>query len=182
MTVLLLFLTFFKISLFSLGGGYNMIPMMQHELEAHGWLEPSQFLELFALSEATPGPVAVNAATLAGAKVAGPFGALAATTGACMPGFLLASLAGAWLLAHRTHPDMLAIFRYLPAVLAGLILATTFRLFLALDLTLSRSALQPLGIMLLVFLACHLRPRLSPVIPLLAAAGLSVLLELLHIA
>jgi len=134
MTALLLFLIFFKISLFSIGGGYNMVPMMQHELDAHGWLTPNEFLDLFALSEATPGPVAVNAATLAGAKIAGPLGALAATAGACLPGFLLALLAGAWLLRHRDHPDIAAILRILPPLLAGLILATTYRLFSALDL------------------------------------------------
>ena len=180
MTPLLLFLVFFKISLFSIGGGYNMIPMMQHELDAHGWLTPSEFLDLFALSEATPGPVAVNAATLAGAKVAGPFGALASTTGACLPGFLIAVLAGAWLLRHRTHPDIAAILRILPPVLAGLILATTWRLFTALDLPFAlpvapRTLFQA-AILLLVFLATFLRPRLSPLVPLFASAILSLAL------
>lgn len=169
----LLFLTFFKISLFSIGGGYNMIPLMQHELAAHDWLQPADFLDLFALSEATPGPVAVNAATLAGAKVAGPWGALAATTGACLPGFLVALFAGAWILAHREHPDIAAILRTLPPLLAGLILATAWRLFSALQLAASPHPCFQVVLLLLVALACFLRPRLSPVVPLACCALLS---------
>lgn len=177
MTALLLFLIFFKISLFSIGGGYNMVPLMQHELDTHGWLTPNEFLDLFALSEATPGPVAVNAATLAGAKIAGPLGALAATAGACLPGFLLAVLAGAWLLRHRDHPDIAAILRILPPLLAGLILATSYRLFSALDLAPDANPVLQLAILAAVCLAALFRPKTSPLL-LLAAAALAGLATL----
>ena len=71
-----LFWVFFKISLFSIGGGYNMIPLMQHEVVAHAWLIAERFLDVLAVSEITPGPVAVNLATFAGYQVAGIPGAL----------------------------------------------------------------------------------------------------------
>ena len=67
----LLFWAFFKISLFSIGGGYNMVPLMQHEVETRGWLPPGRFMDMLAISEATPGPIAVNLATFAGYQVAG---------------------------------------------------------------------------------------------------------------
>ena len=56
---LLLFWTFFKISLFSIGGGYNMVPLIQHEVETRHWLPPGRFIDMLAVSEATPGPLAV---------------------------------------------------------------------------------------------------------------------------
>lgn len=84
-----LFLTFFKIGLFTFGGGYAMLPLIQEEVTAHRWLEPSQLVDFVAVSESTPGPFAVNIATYVGAETGGLFGAVCATLGVVLPSFLI---------------------------------------------------------------------------------------------
>ncbi len=84
-----LFLTFFKIGLFTFGGGYAMLPLMQAEVEAHNWLESSQLVNFIAVSESTPGPFAVNMATYIGMTKGGLFGAFCATLGVVLPSFLV---------------------------------------------------------------------------------------------
>ena len=89
MIQLLLFWTFFKIGLFSFGGGYAMIPLIQNEVEQNGWLSTKEYADIIAISQMTPGPLAVNAATYVGAKVSGIFGAISATLGVSLPSFIL---------------------------------------------------------------------------------------------
>ncbi|NMA01369.1 MAG: chromate transporter, partial [Clostridia bacterium] len=70
--------SFFKIGLFGFGGGYAMLPLIQKEIESHNWLTAQQFVDIIAVAESTPGPVAINSATFIGYKVAGFSGALMA--------------------------------------------------------------------------------------------------------
>ncbi len=80
MTLLLLFIAFFEIGLFSFGGGYAMLPFIEHEtVFLHHWISQSDFADVVALAQITPGPVAVNSATFVGTRVAGPLGAAVAT-------------------------------------------------------------------------------------------------------
>ena len=130
--LLLLIWTFFRISLFSIGGGYNMIPLMQHEVAVHGWLTSERFLDILAVSEITPGPVAVNLATFAGYHVAGLPGSIAATAGVCLPGALLLLALGTLALHLRERPAFRAAMRGLMPALVGLLAATAIRLALAL--------------------------------------------------
>ena len=129
---LLLFWIFFKVSLFSIGGGYNMIPLMQHEVAVHGWLTSERFLDVLAVSEITPGPVAVNLATFAGYQVAGLTGSIAATVGVCLPGAMLLLALGALAIRLRERPAFRAAMRGLMPALVGLLAATAIRLGLAL--------------------------------------------------
>ena len=129
---LLLFTIFFKISLFSIGGGYNMIPLMQHEVAVHGWLTSERFLDVLAVSEITPGPVAVNLATFAGYQVAGLTGSLAATVGVGLAGALLLLALGAIAIRLRDRPAFRAAMRGLMPALVGLLAATAIRLAVAL--------------------------------------------------
>ena len=80
MIVLYLFLTFFKIGLFTIGGGYAMIPMIQ-DILSHGWVSQSDLIDFIAISESTPGPFAINIATFVGMSKAGLIGAVSATLG-----------------------------------------------------------------------------------------------------
>ena len=87
---LLLFLTMLKIGLFTFGGGYAMIALLEHEtVEKRQWLTGEEFLDMAAVAESTPGPIAVNAATYVGYKQAGFWGAAAATLGVCLPSFVI---------------------------------------------------------------------------------------------
>lgn len=85
-----LFLTFLKIGAFTFGGGYAMIPLIQKEaVEKHGWLTDDDILEIVAIAESTPGPIAINSATFVGYRLCGFFGALCATVGVVLPSFLI---------------------------------------------------------------------------------------------
>lgn len=85
-----LFLTFLKIGAFTFGGGYAMIPLIQREtVDNHGWIANEDILEIVAIAESTPGPVAINSATFVGHKIGGFFGAASATAGVILPSFVI---------------------------------------------------------------------------------------------
>lgn len=89
MIYLLLFLEFFKIGLFTFGGGYAMIPLVKETVLEHGWLSEAQFIDMIGLSEVTPGPIAINMATFVGSSQAGILGSVLATIGVVLPSFLI---------------------------------------------------------------------------------------------
>ena len=85
-----LFLIFLKIGAFTFGGGYAMIPLITREtVENHKWIGENDILDIVAIAESTPGPIAVNSATFVGYKVAGVGGAFAATLGVVLPSFII---------------------------------------------------------------------------------------------
>lgn len=87
-----LFLTFFQVGLFSIGGGYAAIPLIQNQVVfAHGWLTMDQFADLVTIAEMTPGPIAINAATFVGTHIAGIPGALISTFGCILPSVVIVS-------------------------------------------------------------------------------------------
>ncbi len=89
-SIILLFLSFIKIGAFTFGGGYAMIPLIQKEVvEKRKCITDKEILEIIAIAESTPGPIAVNAATFIGYKTAGFFGAFWATVGVVLPSFLI---------------------------------------------------------------------------------------------
>jgi len=91
--LLALFTTFFKIGAFTFGGGYAMIPLIQREaVENHGWVSDDDILEIVAIAESTPGPIAINSATFVGYRTAGVLGAFCATMGVVLPSFLIIAL------------------------------------------------------------------------------------------
>ncbi len=87
--ILELFLTFFKIGLFTFGGGYAMLPLIMQEVESHGWMSEAELLNFVAVSESTPGPFAINIATYVGTETGGVLGAVFATLGVVMPSFIV---------------------------------------------------------------------------------------------
>ena len=85
-----LFMTMLKIGLFTFGGGYAMIALLENEfVEKKKWLEKDEFLDVAAIAESTPGPIAINAATYIGYKNAGVIGSMIATLGICIPSFVI---------------------------------------------------------------------------------------------
>ena len=106
MIYLQLFWSFFQIGLFSFGGGYAAMPLIQAQVVAgHGWLTLDAFADLVTIAEMTPGPIALNAATFVGTQVAGLPGALVATAGNVLPSCLIVSLL-AWLYGKYRRLDV----------------------------------------------------------------------------
>lgn len=99
-----LFLTFFKIGAFTFGGGYAMIPLIQKEaVEKKAWVSDEDILNVVAIAESTPGPIAINTATFIGYKVCGVFGAFCATLGVVLPSFIIISLIARLLGRFQTY-------------------------------------------------------------------------------
>ena len=84
-----LFYTFFLIGLFTFGGGYAMIPMIQEQVVSKGWISESNLTDFIAVSECTPGPFAINISTFVGNSVGGVFGAICATIGVILPSIII---------------------------------------------------------------------------------------------
>lgn len=93
MIYLELFLSFLQVGLFSIGGGYAAMPLIQSQVvERHGWITMQEFTDLITIAEMTPGPIAVNSATFVGIRIAGIGGAVVATVGCIFPSLILVSL------------------------------------------------------------------------------------------
>ena len=88
--LLTIFFTFFRIGAFTFGGGYAMIPLIQKEaVEKKGWITDDDILEIIAIAESTPGPIAINSATFVGYRTCGVLGAACATFGVVLPSFVI---------------------------------------------------------------------------------------------
>jgi chromate transporter len=160
-----LYLAFCKIGLFSIGGGYVMLPLIQKEIiERHGWLTLTEFVDILAVAEMTPGPVAINAATFIGFRTGGILGAILATAGVVTPSVVFMLLAAAFLRRFYEHRLVQAAFKGLrPAVIALIISAAVFVARAALTDTVS--VVIGVSVFLLLLLT-----RLHPVIVLFSAA------------
>ena len=125
---LLLFLTFLEIGAVSFGGGYGMIALMREKTLGYGWLTEEQFLNIIAVSESTPGPIAVNIATFVGATQGGLLGALCATLGVILPSFIIILAIAVFFRQLRENPSVERIFHGIRPAVAALIAAPVFRM------------------------------------------------------
>lgn len=120
--LLQLFISFFKIGAFSFGGGYAMLPLLEKELvEKHGWIKIADFIDILAISEMTPGPIAINSATFLGYKVSGLLGALIATLAVVLPSFIIISLIYKFMKKFKNSKYVDWTFRGIRPVVLGLI-------------------------------------------------------------
>ena len=125
-----LFMTFGKIGLFTFGGGYAMIPLIQREAgENKRWISEGELLDVVAIAESTPGPIAINAATFVGGKVAGVGGAACATLGMVLPSFLIILGVSYLLQAFRSVRAVRYAFWGIRAGVLALILKALWTLF-----------------------------------------------------
>lgn len=120
MIYLELFWAFFQIGLFSFGGGYAAVPLIQNQIvEGHGWLLMSQFADLITIAEMTPGPIVVNSATFVGQQIAGVPGAIVCTLGSIMPSFIIVLILSWLYMKYRSLKVMQGVLSGLrPAVVA----------------------------------------------------------------
>ena len=121
MNLWLLFLVFFKIGAFTFGGGYAMLPMIRQEVLAHHWMSDAELINFIAVSESTPGSFAINVATYIGAHTAGIIGALLATAGVILPGFLIILLLAKSLTAFQKSQAVQGMLTGLRPAVVGLI-------------------------------------------------------------
>ena len=126
MIYLELLIKFFRIGLFTIGGGYAMLPLMQHEIEANNWITSQEFIDIIAIAEMTPGPIAINAATFIGYRTGGVLGSVAATTAIVLPPLPIVVILSRVLAKYRDHPLVNSMFAGIRPVVAGLILSAAW--------------------------------------------------------
>ena len=144
-----LFFTFFKIGLFTFGGGYAMIALLEEEfIQRRRWLDKDEFLDMTAIAESTPGPVAINSATYLGYKLAGVPGAAVATVAVCLPSFLIIYAISLFFEQFTQLTVIANAFKGIQVCVIYLIFSAGVRMLQALDHSLFSS-----GVLLSVFLA-----------------------------
>jgi len=116
-----LFVSFVQIGLVAFGGGYAMIPLIQAEVMSQGYLTAQEFIDILAVSEMTPGPMAINMATFSGFRIGGLVGALVATLGVVLPSLVLILILAPLMWKLRNLPRVRGLFRGLRAVITALI-------------------------------------------------------------
>ena len=144
-----LFFTFFKIGLFTFGGGYAMIALLEEEfIQRRKWLDKDEFLDMTAIAESTPGPVAINSATYLGYTLAGVPGAAVATVAVCLPSFLIIYAISLFFEQFTQLTVIANAFKGIQVCVIYLIFSAGVRMLQALDHSLFSS-----GVLLSVFLA-----------------------------
>ncbi|HAQ57329.1 MAG TPA: chromate transporter [Acholeplasmatales bacterium] len=181
-----LFWTFFKIGIFTFGGGYAMIPLIQSELVGDGFITAESLVDFIAVSESTPGPFAVNIATFIGIEAAGVLGGVVSTLGVILPSFIILLLIARFSAKILESKGFKAAFVGLRPAVAGLVLAVAFtlaaeRIFPSLDLNALRfdfGVFDAYAVIILTFIFVLSRKckKLSPILLLLIAAVLGVVL------
>lgn len=185
MIFLELFIAFFEIGAVSFGGGYAMIALMRNVALSHGWMSEGELMNMIAVAESTPGPIAVNMATFVGSSQGGVLGALCATVGVVLPSFIIILLVASimqGLIKSRLFGGFMSGVR--PAVVA-IILATGVTLCLStlfgIGDVYSPPNIDPIGILIFAII-CIIAPilkrilkkKMSPIILILISAVLGI--------
>lgn len=124
-----LFWIFFRIGAFTFGGGYVMIPIIQHEIsEKHKLIHEAELSELLVLAQSLPGMMAVNAATSIGYKLYGKRGAIVCALGVALPSFLIIVVLANLILKYYTNPHLQGAFQWVRAIVVGMIAAAAFKM------------------------------------------------------
>lgn len=124
MIYLELFLTFLQIGAVSFGGGYGMISIIRDTVTSYGWLTEEQLLNMIAVAESTPGPIAVNMATFVGAAQGGILGSFLATLGVVLPSFIIILIIAALIRNFLKYKGVQAFLGGIRPCVVGLIVAT----------------------------------------------------------
>lgn len=134
MLLMKLFFSFIQVGLFSVGGGYAAIPLIQDQVvNVHGLMTLAEFTDLITIAEMTPGPISINSSTFVGTRLAGPFGALICTLGCIIPSFIICLTLAHFYYKYRNFTGVQTVLSSLrPAVVALIGSAGTSILMLAL--------------------------------------------------
>ena len=174
MILLELFWVFFLIGAFTFGGGYAMVAMVQQQVVARGWMEAESVIDFVAISESTPGPIAVNMATFVGSRMGGVPGAVCATLGVVLPSFLVILLVARCYVAFRQSKWVQGILSGLKPAVVGLIGSAVVTVALAVFLP-AGTASWLWAVVVAVMLAVTLKfKKLHPIVIICICAALGL--------
>jgi len=185
MILLKLFLTFFEIGAVSFGGGYGMISLIREQVLGNAWLSEEELLDIIAVAESTPGPIAVNAATFIGAKQAGILGSLCATVGVVLPSFLIILIIAALIRGFMKYKGVQGFLSGVRPCVVALILATALTMALGVLFGIEKlsEGVQVDWKAILIFAVLvasaiisrkKFQKKLSPIVLILLSAGLGM--------
>ncbi|MCT4595507.1 MAG: chromate transporter [Anaeromicrobium sp.] len=169
--IIKIFSTFAKIGAFSFGGGLAMLTFIQKEIVyKNGWLTEEQFVDLVAIAQMTPGPIAINSATFCGYKIAGIWGALAGSIGVTIVSFTIITLSAKFIIKNKDKSSMKAIFLGLRPAVLGLIISAA--------ITLGKTAIVDMkGIFIFcIILFLIMKVKIHPIMGIVISAGMGILL------
>lgn len=166
-----IFLTFLKIGAFTFGGGYAMLPFIQKEIiDINKWLTTGEFIDIIAIAEMTPGPIAVNSSTFVGYKIAGFWGSVAGTVGVILVSVMLSSIIAKYFFKFKDNRILKALFRGIrPAVIVLIGSAV---------ISVGKVALVDVKSIIICFgiFAALLKFKLNPIIGIITSGILGVIL------
>ena len=186
MIFLQLFYTFFKIGLFSFGGGYGMLSVIQGEVVTkYGWLSHTEFTDIVAVSQMTPGPIGINSATYVGftavanagySEAFAIFGSLLASFSVMLPSFILMLLISKFLMRYRKHSSVETVFSIIRPVVVGLLASAALLLMNRTNFGNPANDPMQFTISILLFLFAFYglkRLKLSPILLILICGAIS---------
>ena len=176
-----LFISFLQIGLFSFGGGYAAMPLIQNQVvNLHHWLSLSEFTDLITISQMTPGPIAINSATFVGEKIAGVPGAIVATLGCIMPSIIIVTIIAYFYMKYRDLDSLQSVLKTLrPAVVAMIassgvsILVTAF--FGESGLIVMKNLKIQMVVIFVICMVLLMKFKMSPVFVMILAGILNVM-------
>ena len=177
----LLFLRFLEVGLFSVGGGYAAIPFIQSRIVVqHAWLGLNEFTDLVTIAEMTPGPIAINAATFVGIRIAGLPGALVAVMGCILPSCLFVSLLFFVYCKYKEMPTLQSVLLSLRPVVVALIASAGLSILLFVVFwgqTISLSHVNWISLLLFILAFALLRKcKMNPILVMVLCGVLSLAL------
>lgn len=185
MIYLQLFFSFLQVGLFSFGGGYAAMPLIQEQIVTkHGWLTMVEFTDLISISQMTPGPIAVNSATFVGNKIAGITGALVATAGCIFPSCIIVMSIAYIYLKNQNNQVVQEVLQSLhPAVIAMIASAGVTILITTFWGTTPKISLQntdwSMVIIFLLSLVLLRKTRISPILVMILAGGMKLFVSMI---
>lgn len=186
--LLLLFWTFFKIGLFTIGGGYAMIPMINDEVISRGWLTQEELVDFMGIAESTPGPFAINIATFVGMNEAGVLGAIFTTIGVVLPSFIIILIISKIITLFLENRFVKYALTGVRPVVVGLIAAVAIGLIITSILNVSsvtnvinefdvtKISISSIIIMVVIFTLSRFKKLNKPILLILISAVLGIVL------
>ncbi|QXM06430.1 chromate transporter [Crassaminicella indica] len=166
-----IFIIFMKIGAFSFGGGLAMLPFIEKEIvDKHHWITSNEFIDIIAIAQMTPGPIAINSSTFAGYKVAGILGGLSGSFGIVMVSFILITILAKYFIKIKDAKETKAVFKGIRPAVLGLVLSAA--------VTVGKTALidiKSVCIAIIIFLGLN-KLKLHPILGIVLAGIMGILL------
>ena len=183
--LVLLFINFFYIGSFSFGGGYAMMPLIQDVVVKYGWMTNEGFADMIAISQMTPGPIAINMATYVGFTTVGALGSITATIAVCMPALIIISIVMRYIMKYKESNVLNHILQGLKPATIGLIAAAAYKIAIISIFDIEEfmvnynitKLIDPISLFITVgIMFCIYKYKIHPIIYILAAGVVGMIL------